>query len=79
MFGISDDALELESQILPCLQPCAEIDTMEVDKILECAQLSRLNKEFKEERETCRTEDIGDESDWNLEDSESWCLIKLSQ
>lgn len=52
---------------------------MEVDKILECAQLSRLNKEFKEERETCRTEDIDDESDWNLEDSESWCLIKLFQ
>lgn len=79
MFGISDDALELESQILPYLQPFAEIDTMEVDKILESAQLSRLNKEFKEEKETCCAEDAGDESDWNLEDSESWCLIKLFQ
>lgn len=50
MFGISDDALELESQILPYLQLFGEIDTIEVDKILESAQLSRLNKEFKEEK-----------------------------
>ena len=79
MFGISDDALELESQILPCLQPFAEIDTMEIDKILDCAQLSRLNKEFKEEKETCRAEDIDDKSYWNLEESKSRCLIKLFQ
>ena len=47
---MSDDALKLNSQNLPCLDPFTEIDTVEVDKILECAQPSELNKEFEEEK-----------------------------
>lgn len=64
-----DDAINLKSQTLSSLDPLADIDTMEVDRIPECLQPSGVNKEFEKEKEICRAKDSNDESNWDLEEA----------